>query len=783
MDPSEVNFVGFRVDGKGIHVDEEKTKAIKDWPIPKRPRDVRGFLGLVGFYRRFIHRFAHIALPLYKLTNRKNNKTFTIFEWTEACQSAFNQLRDALISAHILTSPDGGRKFSMRTDASKFALGAVLVQLQKDKTGKIVERVIAYYSRRLTAPERNYPAYDRELLAILEALQHWRYYVHGRTIDIYTDHKALTHILKQQHLSSRQVKHLSDLQHFDYTINYLKGAKNIVADRLSRRSDYELNSLLAELTVIEQEAETNWLDKIRNGYSTDPYFGPIRDILRNELLGSSLPEELNDENRHQQANNWTPEQREKAHRKVARFRLTQDELLLLKEGDRVCVPADTQLRKDMIREFHDTPIAGHFGAERTYLATKARFFWPRMHGQIKRYVKECDTCLRSKDPNHKPYGLLEALEIPDERWRRIGIDFITKLPPTNQGNDAIVTFIDHLTKRVHWTPIKEATDAETFAKIFVDQYVKHHGIPDKIVSDRDPRFISDMWNRTMQLLGVKLGMSTAHHAQTDGQTEKANGIIERYLKAFAALHQDRWDEFLPMAEFAYSSTVHKSTGKTPFELDLGYTPRMPVDIAIQTARNTTRSTATFAERMATLLEDAKEMLRNTQDNMIKEANKRRSPHRFQVGDQILLDTKGLPIGYANTRLNSRKMQQRFVGPFTITATSKSPNAFVLNIPESWRLHQPFNVSRFRAYTANPDTITRPPPLRTTRAGTEYEAEDIVDHLFEKNAILYRVRWKGYPPEDDTWEPPGNLRNLKDEIAQYHFTHNIKKPLPKQRKRK
>jgi hypothetical protein len=169
-----------------------------------------------------------------------------------------------------------------------------------------------------------------------------------------------------------------------------------------------------------------------------------------------------------------------------------------------------------LREAHDSAAGGHFGTLRTHAAVARRFFWPRQFKEIKRYVRGCGVCARTKPSNEKPFGLLQLLDIPEERWRRINIDFITKLPTTARGNDTIITIIDALTKRAHWIAAKEAElTAGKFAEIFRDEYVRLHGLPDVIVADRDVRFTSEFWRVLMAECDTKLAMSTAFHPQTD----------------------------------------------------------------------------------------------------------------------------------------------------------------------------------------------------------------------------------------------------------------------------
>jgi hypothetical protein len=224
-----VNFMGYLVNKDGIHVDTAKVKAVVEWPVPKSIKEVRAFLGLTGFYQRFINGDAALDKPLHELIKKDQN--FQVWEWPLEAMDAFHQLKDCLVMAPVLTSPEPGNEdFLVYSNASNFAVGAVLSHWQQDSTtgwqqdsttGRQQQRVIGVFSRKLTATECKYATYDRELMAIRDALQSWRFFVHGKHVDIFTDHRALERILKQRTLSSRQFNTLMDLNHFDYDIRYI----------------------------------------------------------------------------------------------------------------------------------------------------------------------------------------------------------------------------------------------------------------------------------------------------------------------------------------------------------------------------------------------------------------------------------------------------------------------------------------------------------------------------------------------------------------------------------
>jgi hypothetical protein len=788
-----VEFCGFTVSGDGIHTQEHKTAAVRDWPQPQNEKEVRGFLGLTSYYRKFIEHYAHMALPLYEMSRTSPAKqaggkrgeprkvTYRPFKWTDDCAGAFAALKHAICTAPVLAFPTKDDPYLLHTDASKYAVGAVLSQRQRDGI-----KVIGYYSRKLHDPETRYPTYDRELLAIRDAVVHWKCNLHGAAVPftVYTDHATLRHILTQPHLTIRQMDALAILQNYDYAVKHLPGAKNQAADALSRRPDHRRERVMlanalpvgdsepavlrTRCRLMEETAHTasEWLDDIRQGLLVDPYFGPIVELLKSPDPVAPKP--------------TAPAAIRKLWVSAQRFVLS-DGLLHLKDREelRLCIPEN--MRRRVLHEAHDTPIAGgHFGPDRTYMQVRARFFWPRMWEAVRRYVEGCDTCHRINGRSGLPMGLLQPLPIAQRRWQRIGVDFITDLPESSSGNDCIITFIDHLTKRAHWRACKKSLDAAGFAQIFVDEVVRLHGMPSEIVSDRDVRF-QDYWEEVTRRLGSRLLKSTAFHPQTDGQAENSNKTVVRYLRAFATHQVDDWDQLLPLAEFAYNSSIHRSTKMAPFKVDLGYTPDLPLDSVATVATKKHSSSSLrggeFADRLERILRVAQDRLIEAQDIQASEANRHRQPvdPKIQVGSKVFLDVRDLPITYANVRPGSRKLIHRYLGPYEVVRFI-NPNAVELDLPNDMQIHDVINVSRLKADRTNDERIyiTPPPPVRTSRAGTSYVIEAIVGHRPDedkKGAWEYEVKWEGWDEKDNTWEEETNLaRRAKAMLHEYWEKH-------------
>jgi hypothetical protein len=513
-----------------------------------------------------------------------------------------------------------------------------------------------------------------------------------------------------------------------------------------------------------------WMERLKSEYRACPYFG---DVLI-ALGGMEEPEETEEKRRN--------ERRKQREKRAKQFSLQDDGLIRQRATGKLGVP--TSLRKEVLQEAHDSAIGGHFGALRTTALVQKEFYWKGLIQDVKRYVRGCAVCHRAKPSNEKPYGLLQPLEIPKRRWERINVDFITKLPETVAdradgsmygGNDTIITFIDALTKRAHWVATREKhLTAEHFAKIFIESYFRLHGLPDAIVSDRDPRFTGGFWQHLTTLWRTRTRMSTAFHPQTDGQAEKANSIVERYLRSFVAGNERKWDRMLALAEFSYNSHVHKATGMSPFEADLTQNPRMPLSVMAGTSRlgKEEEKGVGFATRMNDILARLTDALKVTQERMTMEVNKSRQTHTFQPGDSVFVNTRNFPLGYANAATDeivaeekgarlSRTLQQRFMGPFKL-GEARGENAFELDFPDHLKVSRTRNVMDFKRDQVDGSEGRMqdpPPPIRIVKktGKAEYEIEKIVSWRKEDNGkASFEVKWLGYEATANTFEPHTNI---------------------------
>ena len=338
--------------------------------------------------------------------------------------------------------------------------------------------------------------------------------------------------------------------------------------------------------------------------------------------------------------------------------------LLLTAAGKVWVPDDASLRSRILLECHDTPTSGHLGTAKTMERVSRSFYWPGMHADVRRYVTTCLACQVNKPSTQLPMGALQPLPIPHHPWQVVTMDLITQLPKTETCHDAIVVFVDKLSKMAHYVATRTEVTAPELAQLFFVEVVRHHGLPESIVSDRDPRFTSIFWRALWSQLGTTLSISTAYHPQTDGQTERQNRTLEEMLRAYVSARQDDWDECLAAAEIAYNNSIQASTGATPFFLNYGQHPRLALDHAISAAQTSNNPTA--ADRIAALhqqLEKAKVALHSAQQRQAQYANQNRREVQLTPGvDRVWLSTEHLQLKDSG---QTKKLLSKYIGPFNI----------------------------------------------------------------------------------------------------------------------
>lgn len=811
-----IEYLGYLIAADGIRPSPDKVKAISIWPTTlENDTQVRQFLGTVNYCRNFMGpEFAVLARPLQQLI-RHGAK----FEWTDEHTTAVKALKDRLINYTLLALPDPKKPYVVRTDASGFAIGAVLEQDDKP---------LGFMSKRLTEVEARYPTYDQELLAIIRALERWRYLLLTAKTTVYTDHQALQYLTKLQTdrpLRGRIARWLEKISAFsDVQIVYQPGATNVVADALSRcpvhqsepsRTSTKASSAVATVATndVGETSSTNSdsppVPNSDKPVSTTLFVlsahtapRPIR--IRHAAAGSNshLDPDPGHKPTAKSAMDFNPNSQPEMQGigdeaweaalqrcsefgtayKVAkanapnpifvedhgRFKMEDRILCIQLQGLwRICVPNFPRFRQRLLYLHHDLPTSGHLGITKTYNQLALRFYWKGIREYTKTYVETCPRCRASKSLSQKPGGLLQPLSIPSRRWANISLDFIVGLPMSQEGFDSILTVVDSLSKMAHFVPTRSTLSTSDFVQLFSDRVVRYHGLPQTIVSDRDTRFVSEFWRVFCQRFGIKRALSSAWHPQTDGQTERANRAIEQMLRTFIQSREENWTSLLPALELAYNCSPHSATGLSPFEVMIGENPIRPQDLDLvdrfppTTTPPMTKAFRALVDRAAAHLEQAK-----IQQKAFADASRR--PLEFSVGDHVWVSTRYM------VQRGSRVFAQRYVGPFRIIERIGKA-AYKLDLPPSMQVHPVFHVSLLTADKPRPQEMQGDndwQPMDEVEHGLPtYEVEHILDQRGEGPTLQYLVKWKGFPASDATWEPASHLDNCPALLRAFRKTRN------------
>ena len=348
---------------------------------------------------------------------------------------------------------------------------------------------------------------------------------------------------------------------------------------------------------------------------------------------------------------------------------------------------------------------------------------------------------------------MQPHQIPERKWEVVTMDLITCLPPTLSGHDAIAVFVDKLTKMAHFAPCKTAINAEEFANLYVKEIVRYHGVSRVIISDRDPRFTGHFLKSVCQLLGVKQSLSTAFHPQTDGQTEIMNRYLQDMLRHYVSPRQDDWDQHLPAAEFAVNNSWHPVLKNTPFWLNYGQHPLTPVTLGTE---HVVPSATAFVHDLEAHIRDAKKFLQAAQERQKAYADQHRREVTFQVGDMVLLSTRNIRL--KKNQEMARKFMPKWIGPLKVLA-NVGALAVKLELPPHLKMHPVFHVSLVKPYHSDGRYVPIP-PMDYLDDEPLFKVDALLDSRVRKKGSKriteYLVRWAGYSPIHDSWEPASNI---------------------------
>jgi hypothetical protein len=718
----KTGFLGHVISRDGIAADPSKILKITNWTTPTTVKQLRGFLGLVQYLRKFIVGLAQQTAVLNELVKKGFTKLGHL--WLDRHQAAFNAIKTIVTAAPCLRALDyaSTETIWLMTDASNLGVGAVLLQGETWKTA----RPCGFYSRQYIPAELNYPTHEQELLAIVAALKAWRIELLGAHFKILTDHATLRNLATQPTLSKRQARWTETLADYDYELSYVPGEQNTVADSMSRYSFTPAVATFMVAGISVANLSSTVVERIKAGYTTDPL---CTQMLRNV---KSMPA-------------WT---------------LVAGVLYF---ENRIVVPADIPLREILLHDAHDT--LGHLGDRKTYAALALSYFWPGLRRDCIRYVASCDSCQRNKARTTRVAGQLHPLPVPGRMFTDIAIDFVGPLP-LSEGFDMLMTVSCRLTGYVRLIPCLTTDGALKCAERLYDGWHRFFGIPEKIVSDRDKLFVSQFWQALYRRMGTRLQMSTSFHPETDGRSEKTNKTAIQILRMSVSRNQKDWFPKLAYTEFAMNAAVNVATGKTPFEMLLGYTPTLAPSGPVR-VNDPASVSEILAEREARI-SDARDALAVAKIRQAEQANAHRAEEPdWKVGDRVMIDSRDRRLRYKAGKKEARsaKLFARHDGPYVIVEALPAESRYRLQLSEGDRSFAKFHVSKLKRYVENdndlfPNRLVPQPEAVIVGGEEEYLVDSIIDQKNVGRGIKYLVRWIGHPLAHDSWEPSRALADTE-----------------------
>lgn len=614
----EIKYLGYVVNRYGLHVDPDKVAAIVEMSRPNTVSGVRRVVGMASWYRRFIPQFSTIVAPITALL-KKNHP----FEWTTACEHSFQQIKQHLVKAPILSCPDYSLDFLVQTDASDYGLGAVLTQIQPDGD----EKVICYLSRSLTSQERKYSTTEKECLAVLWSVEKLRPYLEGVKFKVITDHYSLVWLQDKPSLNGRLSRWSLRLQQFDFEIIHRKGKDNIVPDTLSRCMNPDITVTVDELTEV---LDDKWYIQLKDNITRKP------DKFDNYRLADG---------------------------KI--FKYVKPLHPVLAEGEDYWREVTPKAQRDALYyRFHDDPTSGHLGTHKTYKRISSRYYWPKMRQDIAKYVRKCKKCALHKPEQKKVAGLLAPHNPQKRPWEVLSTDLIGPLPPSSQGYTNILVVLDTFTKFCLLFPLRKATAASVVRHLENDVFLMY-GAPRTILADNGVQFKSKEYRNLMMKYHVKPVYCPLYNPQSN-PTERVNRVIKTIISTYVGENHRKWADNLQKVACAIRTSSHETTGYTPYFLnfsreiklsgeDFNTLPCLDTDV-----RETTPKQRSV--ELENIYLDVQKKIRVASETSRKYYNLRRRDVIYEV-DQLVL-RKNHILSDA-TKYFSAKLAPAFIGPCRI----------------------------------------------------------------------------------------------------------------------
>lgn len=633
----KILYLGYEISVEGVRPGDKKIKSVEDFPCPNSVHSVRQFLGLVGYFRKFIRNFATLAHPLNKLLKKDAE-----FVWGQEQDRAFRDLKDKLIHRPILTIYDPNAETELHTDASKVGIGGILMQ-RSGKDGPF--QPVAFYSRQNSPEERNFHAFELETLAVVCSLKKFRVYLLGKKFRIVTDCSALRSTFSKRDLIPRVARWWLLLQEFDCAIEYRPGTKMTHVDALSRNPVQESENFasLDQYPGVMSITSHDWLHTLQLG---DTELRRIRDILMSNMDTDGL--------------NYIKDN----------YVMRDDKLYRCIDGDkenlRWVVPKGA--RWQLCRLNHDE--IGHFGVEKTLERIKKSYWFPKMSKFVKKYVQACIECAYAKKINTRE-GLLHPIEKVEVPFHTLHIDHLGPFVRSKRGNSYLLVIVDSFTKFVFIKPVRN-TKSLTTIKVLEDIFYTFRN-PDRIISDRGTSFTSHTFKRFCVDKGIKHVLNAVASPRSNGQVERYNRTILNSLKAQNLNYDEKdWDDKVGKVQWGINNTCHKTTGRTPAEVMFGVGMNAEINPSMNEIVNETREQTD----LLSIRENVKDRIDEQQVKQKESYDKNRRPAKLYNEGDLVKITRNC---FSNDG-KSKKLLSPYIGPYRVTAVLGNDRYRVAAIP-------------------------------------------------------------------------------------------------------
>jgi hypothetical protein len=728
----KVEYLGHTISEKGIEASPSKISAILDYPRPKTVKQVRGFLGLANFYRRYVKDFSTLAHPLNQLLKKTNKR----LQWSTQCEKAFNTLKEKLTTPPILAFPNLNKPFAIAVDASGTGIGYILSQFDNGN-----EHVISYGGRSLRGTEYNWSVTHREGLALVEAVKHYHPYIANQHFDVYTDHISLKWLKDIKLETGRLARWSLLLQSYDFTIIHKPGIRNQNADALSRRpydtqvsapaklEDEDWDEIIATVNTTPSPSYQVPLppkDKVNTPVKIDPPPKPsqpaiitleyptglhINKIAVNdddEIIRPSVTPSIEKETGQtipylqwqcpdlrpilDYLENGSLPLDQKAATKLAaesQQYVVNDNILYhflpirtktvprpLRYQKQLAVP--TPLRQDIINSYHDAPGGSHFGFDKTYSSIRLKYYWPNMYRDIENHIKSCDPCQRaSRDYNQKPTPL-NPLPV-SEPFSRLHMDILGPLTLTPEGFKYILLVVDSCTGWIEGFPMVNQ-NAETVADLLFSQIICRYGAPHSIVSDQGANFLSAVVQSLCEFFNVTRHKTSAYHPACNGRVEVMNSVIAKSLRAQCSTSQEKWAKHLPGILLGLRLSQNSSTNFSPYYMVFGHQMRLPVDCSLLPKDNLSKSVKQYIEEIKEVTEISLDIAKqNTEHSKQKQKeyhDKNAVIPNYRIGDKVLIKNHKIIPG------ESKKLSDKYKGPFIVCGYNDKYNVKLKRVSDN-----------------------------------------------------------------------------------------------------